>query len=180
MTGSARFRAAAALAALVAALLAAHRVPTVLSEATGRFEDPDAMFHARRATRAVADGTFLPPPFDPFENFPEGGRALWPPLHDATLALVVRLGGSTRDAPARGLPWAAAFPVVELSLAVLVAAALARKTGGDAGGIAAAWLLALTPAIVRRGSFGEIDHNLTEVLGRPASPLFRVASFLRR
>jgi len=123
------------------------------------------MFHARRATRAIAEGTLLPPVLDRFENFPDGGRALWPPLHDATLALLARLGGSTRESPARGLPLAAAFPVVELALAVLVAAACARKTGGDAGGVAAAWLLALTPAIVRRGSFGEIDHNLTEVLG---------------
>jgi hypothetical protein len=164
VTGRARFWAAAALAALAAALFAAHRVPTVLSEPSGRFEDPDAMFHARRASRAVAEGTFLPPVLDRFENFPNGGRTLWPPLHDATLALLARLGGSTRQSPAKGLPLAAALPVVELALAILVAAALARKAGGDAGGIVAAWLLALTPAVVRRGSFGEIDHNLTEVL----------------
>lgn len=164
MTGSARFWAAAALAALAAVFFASHRVPTVLSEPSGRFEDPDAMFHARRASRTVAEDTLLPPVLDRFENFPNGGRALWPPLHDATLALLARLGGSTRQSPARGLPLAAALPVVELALAILVAAALARKAGGNAGGIVAAWLLALTPAIVRRGSFGEIDHNLTEVL----------------
>ncbi|MDL2718690.1 MAG: hypothetical protein PT977_13140 [Acidobacteriota bacterium] len=164
MTPLTRFRAATAAAALVAALLAAHRAPTVLSEPEGRFEDPDAMFHARRATRAIAEGTLLPPVLDRFENFPAGGRALWPPLHDAALALFARLGGSTRGAPARGLPAAAALPVVELMLAVFVAASLARRVAGDTGGIVAAWLLALTPAIIRRGSFGEIDHNLTEVL----------------
>ncbi|MGE5715522.1 MAG: hypothetical protein ACM369_02635, partial [Acidobacteriota bacterium] len=161
MTRNARFRAGVAAAALAAALFAAHRAPTVLSEPSGRFEDPDAMFHARRAARTVAEGALLPPVLDRLENFPDGGRALWPPLHDATLALLARLGGSTRESPARGLPLAAALPVVELVLSVLVAAALARRTGGDAGGVAAAWLLALTPAIVRRGSFGEIDHNLT-------------------
>jgi asparagine N-glycosylation enzyme membrane subunit Stt3 len=164
VTRSARFRAGVAAAALAAAFLAAHRYPTVLSEPSGRFEDPDAMFHARRAARAVAEGTLLPPVFDRFENFPDGGRALWPPLHDAALALLARMGGSTREAPARGLPFAAAFPVLELVLAVFLAAALARKTGGDTGGLVAAWLLALTPAIVRRAAFGEIDHNLTEVL----------------
>lgn len=164
MTRNGRFRAGVAAAALAAALFAAHRAPTVLSEPSGRFEDPDAMFHARRAARTVAEGALLPPVLDRLENFPDGGRALWPPLHDATLALLARLGGSTRESPARGLPLAAAFPVVELVLSVFVAAALARRTGGDAGGVAAAWLLALTPAIVRRGSFGEIDHNLTEVL----------------
>lgn len=165
MIRAVRYRVLLLGACLTAVLLACHRRPTVMTEPSGRFEDPDAMFHARRATRAIAEGTLLPPVLDRFENFPDGGRALWPPLHDATLALLARLGGSTRESPARGLPLAAAFPVVELALAVLVAAACARKTGGDAGGVAAAWLLALTPAIVRRGSFGEIDHNLTEVLG---------------
>ncbi len=164
LTRSARFWAGVAAAGLAAALFAAHRYPTVSSEPTGRFEDPDAMFHARRAARAVAEGALLPPVLDRFENFPEGGRALWPPLHDTVLALLARLGGSTRDAPARGLPFAAALPVLELVLAVLLAAALARKTGGDTGGLVTAWLLALTPALVRRGAFGEIDHNLTEVL----------------
>jgi asparagine N-glycosylation enzyme membrane subunit Stt3 len=151
-------------ACLTAALLACHRRPTVMTEPSGRFEDPDAMFHARRATRAVAEGTLLPPVLDRFENFPDGGRALWPPLHDATLAFLARLGGSTREAPSRGLPFAAWLPVAELVLSVLVAAAIARRFGGDTSGLAAGWLLALTPAIVRRGSFGEIDHNLTEVL----------------
>ena len=115
MTKSARFWTGAGVAALAAALFAAHRVPTVLSEPTGRFEDPDAMFHARRAARAVAEGTLLPPVFDRFENFPDGGRAFWPPLHDATLALLARLGGSTRESPARGLPLAAAFPSASFS-----------------------------------------------------------------
>ncbi|HEX7527718.1 MAG TPA: STT3 domain-containing protein, partial [Thermoanaerobaculia bacterium] len=164
MTPSLRFRLGVAAAAFAAALFASHRYATVLSEPFGRFEDPDAMFHARRAARAVAEGTLLPPVLDRFENFPGGGRALWPPLHDAALALLARLGGSTREAPAHGLPFAAALPVLELVLAVVVAAVLARKTGGDRGGLAAAWLLALTPALARRGAFGEIDHNLTEVL----------------
>ena len=68
----------------------------------------------------------LPPVFDPFENFPDGGRALWPPLHDAALALMARLGGSTAaERPEAGLLVAAAFPVVEMVLALLVAAAIA-------------------------------------------------------
>jgi asparagine N-glycosylation enzyme membrane subunit Stt3 len=165
MIRAVRYRVLLLGACLIAVLLACHRRPTVMTEPSGRFEDPDAMFHARRATRAIAEGTLLPPVLDRFENFPDGGRALWPPLHDATLAFLARLGGSTREAPARGLPFAAGLPVAELMLSVLVAAALARKAGGDTGGLTAAWLLALTPAIVRRGSFGEIDHNLTEVLG---------------
>ena len=138
---------------------------TVMSRPGGRFQDPDAAFHARRAERAIRAGTLLPPVFDAFENFPAGGRAVWPPLHDATLALVARLGGSTSAAPERGLRTAAVVPVVELVLAVVVAAALAAKAGGAAGGAAAAVLFAAMPTIIVRGGFGEIDHNMTEVLG---------------
>ncbi len=133
-------------------------------EAGGRFEDPDAMFHAHRVVRTVAEGRLLPPVLDSFENFPDGGRALWPPLHDATLALAARLGGSTAADPKRGLPVAAAVPVAELVLALLLAARLARSAGGPRGELLAAWLFALTPCLPRRGAFGELDHNLTEVL----------------
>ena len=153
---------AAACAAVV--LFASHRYATVMLEKGGRFEDPDAMFHAHRVVRTIQEGRLLPPVFDPFENFPDGGRALWPPLHDATLALMARLGGSTAADPRRGLPLAAALPVLELALALLVAATLARRTAGPRGGVAAAWLFALTPCLPRRGAFGDIDHNLTEVL----------------
>jgi len=153
-----------AAASLLAVLLAFHRYATVMSEPGGRFEDPDAMFHAHRVVRTIADGKLLPPVFDPFENFPDGGRALWPPLHDASLALMARIGGSTAQDPRRGLPVAAAFPVLEVVLALLVAAALAKRAGGSRGGVVAAWLFAVTPCLPRRGSFGDIDHNLTEVL----------------
>lgn len=153
----------AACAAVI--LFASHRYATVMLEKGGRFEDPDAMFHAHRVVRTIQEGRFLPPVFDPFENFPDGGRAVWPPLHDATLALLARLGGSTPADPRHGLPLAAALPVLELALALLVAATLAKRTGGPRGGVAAAWLFALTPCLPRQGAFGEIDHNLTEVLG---------------
>ncbi|HTS03531.1 MAG TPA: hypothetical protein VMN04_13485, partial [Thermoanaerobaculia bacterium] len=160
-----KFRLEVAAACLLGALLAWHRHATVLTESGGRFEDPDAMFHARRAARAIAEGTLLPPVLDRFENFPAGGRALWPPLHDATLALLARAGGSTREEPGRGMTTAAALPVAEFVLAVIAAAAIARRLGGGpAGAATAAFTLALTAAVARRAAFGEIDHNLTEVL----------------
>jgi asparagine N-glycosylation enzyme membrane subunit Stt3 len=146
-------------------LFAWHREPTVASQPGGRFEDPDATFHARRVARTIATGAWLPPVFDAFENYPDGGRAVWPPLHDATLALFARLGGSTAAEPEKGLVFAAAFPVLELIGVVLAAAALARRFGGAQGAAAAAWLVTLTPVLARRGAFGEIDHNVTEVLG---------------
>ncbi|HQR66568.1 MAG TPA: hypothetical protein PLB02_04170, partial [Thermoanaerobaculia bacterium] len=158
------YRAHLAAACALAVLLAFHRFATVTSEPGGRFEDPDAMFHAHRVVRTIQAGAVLPPVFDPFENFPGGGRAVWPPLHDASLALMARLGGSTPADPRRGLPVAAAFPVLELTLALLAAAALARRAGGRRAAIVCGWLFALTPCLPRRGSFGDIDHNLTEVL----------------
>ncbi|HEV8269460.1 MAG TPA: hypothetical protein VGR00_14545, partial [Thermoanaerobaculia bacterium] len=53
----------------------------------------------------------------------------------------------------------------ELVLALLVAAALARGVSGASGGALAAWLVATAVCLFRRGAFGEIDHNVTEVLG---------------
>jgi asparagine N-glycosylation enzyme membrane subunit Stt3 len=152
-------------ASFLLVLLAWHRFATVTSEPGGRFEDPDAVFHAHRAASAIASHALLPPVFDRFENFPAGGRAMWPPLHDASLALLARLGGSTAADPRAGLTVAAAFPVLELVLALFAGAALARRTGGNAGGTLTAWLFATTACLPRRGAFGEIDHNITEVLG---------------
>jgi asparagine N-glycosylation enzyme membrane subunit Stt3 len=163
-TGRRRYALHLAFASAFVVLVAWHRHSVVMLEPGGRFEDPDAMFHAHRVVRTIEERRFLPPVFDPFENFPDGGRAVWPPLHDATLALLARLGGSTPAHPRRGLPVAAALPVLELALALLVAATLAKRTGGTRAGIAAAWLFALTPCLPRRGAFGDIDHNLTEVL----------------
>jgi hypothetical protein len=152
-------------AAALAVLAAWHPFATVTSRPGGRFQDPDAAFHARRAERAIQAGGVLPPVFDAFENFPEGGRAVWPPLHDATLALLARLGGSTRQNPARGMSLAAALPVVQLVVSLLTAAGLAAAVSGLRGGVAAAFLFASMPTVVERGAFGEIDHNMTEVLG---------------
>ncbi|MEO6326230.1 MAG: hypothetical protein ABIT01_06960, partial [Thermoanaerobaculia bacterium] len=159
-----RYALQVAAAALLLVLQAWHRFPIVHAEPAGRFEDPDANFHARRVERTIASGSFLPPVLDAFENFPAGGRAVWPPLHDASVALLARLGGSTAAAPARGLPFAGAFPVLEILGCLLLAAALARRAAGDRAGVITAWLFALTPWLARRGAYGEIDHNVTELL----------------
>src|SRR5690349_11558276 len=101
-------------AILLLLLTSLHPLATVISVPQGRFQDPDAAFHAHRVERTIAERRLLPPVFDAFESFPEGGRAAWPPLHDAVLALLARLGGSTAAEPSRGLRVAAAFPVLEL------------------------------------------------------------------
>jgi hypothetical protein len=154
-----------AAAVAFAVFLGFHRFPVVTSEPGGYFTDPDALFHVRRVVRTIETGSFLPPVFDAWESFPEGGRAVWPPLHDALLALSARIGGSTASEPRRGLTVAAAVPVVELGAIVLVVSLLARKLAGERSAVFAAWLAALTPALIRRCAFGEVDHNATEVLG---------------
>ncbi|MBK9088466.1 MAG: hypothetical protein IPL90_05225 [Holophagales bacterium] len=160
-----RQRLLVAAAMAFAVFLGFHRYPVVTSEPGGYFTDPDALFHVRRVVRTIETGSVLPPIFDAWENFPEGGRAVWPPLHDATLALAARLGGSSASDPRRGLTVAAAVPVVELGAIVFLVSLLARKLAGESAAVLAAWLAALTPALIRRCSFGEVDHNATEVLG---------------
>ncbi|HKC24608.1 MAG TPA: hypothetical protein VKF32_07680 [Thermoanaerobaculia bacterium] len=152
-------------AALLFVLQAWHRYPIVASVAGGRFDDPDAIYHARRVMRAIEEHALLPPVFDPLEAFPTGSRAVWPPLHDASLALVARIGGSTASSPARGMVLAAAVPLVEGVLALLAAVWLAKRAGGIGAAAPAAWIFVLTPILARRASYGDIDHNVTEVLG---------------
>lgn len=150
-------------AVVTALVLACGPFAKVTSVPGGFFEDSDAQFHARRVVRTIQQGALLPPVLDPSENFPEGGTAVWAPLHDASLGLLARLGGSSAADPKRGLTTAAVFPALEFALAALVAALLATRIAGP-GGAVAGWLVALTPALLRRGSFGELDHNMTEVV----------------
>lgn len=151
------------LAAATLIVLACHTFGPVVS-GTGVSADSDVGFHAWRVLRAVSAGTFLPLAFEPFENFPDGGRAVWPPLHDASLLALARLGGSSQAAPGKGLAVASLFPVVELVLSLLLAAWVASRGSGTAAAAVAAWCVALTPYLLRRGAFGEIDHNTSEVL----------------
>lgn len=160
-----RYRLLIAAAVVFAVFLGFHRWPVVTSEPGGSLTDPDALFHVRRVVRTIESRTLLPPVFDAFENFPEGGRAVWPPLHDAVLAVAARLGGSTPSEPRKGLLFTAAVPVAELAAIVALLALLVGKAGSESGAALAAWLAALTPAFVRRCSFGEVDHNATEILG---------------
>jgi hypothetical protein len=152
-----------ALAAAALVVLACHTFGPVVS-GTGVSSDSDVSFHAWRVVRAVSAGTVLPLANEPFENFPEGGRAVWPPLHDASLAALARLGGSSAGAPAAGLPAASAFPVIELLASLLLAAWIASRGPGTGAAAMAAWCVALTPYLLRRGAFGEIDHNTSEVM----------------
>jgi hypothetical protein len=106
----------------------------------------------------------MPLAFDPFENFPSGGRAAWPPLHDASLIALARLGGSTPEDPQKGLVFASAFPVIELVVSLWVAVWIVGRREDRAGAAIAAWCMALTPFLLRRGAFGEIDHNVSELM----------------
>jgi hypothetical protein len=138
---------------------------TVLSRPEGVFDDPDAQFHLRRTVRTIEAGSVLPPVFDELEAFPEGGHAVWPPLHDAALALLARAGGSTQADPRRGIFLAAALPVLQLAAVMGLVGWIVHRRVGRRGALVAVWLAALSIALFRSASFGKVDHNGTEVLG---------------
>lgn len=149
-------------AAVVLLVLGFHTFGPVAG-GTGISSDSDANFHAWRVVRAIESGSVLPLAREPHENFPEGGRAVWPPLQDASLALLARAGGSTREEPDAGLLVASAQPVVLLLLTLLAAAWIAYRRGGPGAAAIAAWSIALTPYLLRRTAYGEIDHNAADI-----------------
>jgi hypothetical protein len=159
------FRIGIAGAILFAVLVGIGPLWTTFTEPGGVFDDPDAQFHFRRMSRTIEAGRLLPPVFDEWENFPDGGRAVWPPLHDACLALLARAGGSSQADPRRGIPLAAALPVLQLLAVVALVAWIAYRRAGRRGALVAAWLAALSIALFRSASYGEVDHNGAEALG---------------
>ncbi len=176
-----RFWLVIAAAAAAYAVQAWHAYPVVASSAGGLFLHNDSAYHARRVLMTVEGGTFLPPVFDPLEAWPQGARALWPPLHDASVAFLARLGGSTRSDPGRGMVTAAAFPVLEGIGLIFAVALLARRLAGEPlAGIVAAWLAAASPVLALGSKFGTIDHHLTEALLTVALSAFLTAPALER
>ena len=145
-----------------------------LSGATPVF-DSDSAYHLRRARAALANfpRTIL---FDPLMNFPDGGVPIWPPLYDLSLAAPARVAHGAaatareREAGARAVPLA--FGVAAVVLAGLVA----REAFGAAGGVLAAFFVALCPGHILWTQFGHTDQHAAE----SAVGLLALWTFLRR
>jgi len=150
--------AAFALALLVRAL----PYPTVFTPA-GVFPDgPDAYYHLRRIAFSVASFPRVLE-FDPYLAFPDGGRPIWPPLFDFSLAALARavLGAQPGPALERWLMWA---PPLLGAVCVMAVHALARRAWGARAAALAAFVLAVLPAHFVYSQLGALDHHVAAAL----------------
>ena len=102
--------------------------------------------------------------FDPYLNHPHGAVAIWPPLFDWAIALVLRpvwwLGGM--DAVERAAVW---IPPVLGGLCVVVLLRCLRPLYGEAVARLAALALALLSAHFWYSQVGFVDHHAAVALG---------------
>ena len=118
----------------------------------------DTYYHLRRIEYAIRNpGEFLG--FDPYLNFPHGGRAIWSPTFDWLLAQLVLLGGPVDDRAAMEslLMWA---PPVIGGLAVVGVYFIALHAFTRGIALAAAALLLLSPAHFWYSQIGFLDHHV--------------------
>jgi dolichyl-diphosphooligosaccharide--protein glycosyltransferase len=140
----------------------------------------DELYHMRRVWFTAAN---FPASldFDRYMNHPLGAPPIWPPFFDWVVAAAARalVGGADQAAVERVAIWA---PPLLGALAVLAAAALARRTFSPAAGwVVGAWLV-LLPAHVTYGSIGELDHHVAVgllVIGLLTGAMRLVAGGLR-
>jgi dolichyl-diphosphooligosaccharide--protein glycosyltransferase len=143
----------AALALLVRAL----PFPTVFAPSGVHPGGPDAYYHLRRIAYSVAGfPRFLD--FDPYLAFPDGGRAIWPPLFDFTLAALARfwLGPQTGPPLEAPLMWVPACLGAATVFAVFL---ITQRLWGWLTAWLAGLLLAVLPAHFVYSRLGELDHH---------------------
>jgi asparagine N-glycosylation enzyme membrane subunit Stt3 len=163
-----------------------YALPLVLDPERVHFpHGADELYHLRRILYAYVHfpGRL---DFDPYLNFPHGGRAIWPPAFDWLLAALARLlvRGGDLDAATRLVSFAP--PVLGAATVVLVAG-LGRRLHSPRAGFAAGLLLALLPAHVMNSQLGNVDHHVavglattlllwagTRLAGAPSAPQRRL------
>jgi asparagine N-glycosylation enzyme membrane subunit Stt3 len=137
---------------------------TVIEDGQAVIRDPDACYHLRRAEIMA----YNPPDLaitDSYINYPHGGRVIWPPLYDLSLAAILRVlpaGDSLR-----GPSWRAAMvPPLLFAGVVALTFVLARRRWPQSPGntLLAALVAALLPATVPYTSLGLLDHHAAELL----------------
>jgi asparagine N-glycosylation enzyme membrane subunit Stt3 len=123
--------------------------------------DSDSAYHLRRARFAAAHfpRTVL---FDPLMNFPDGGVPIWPPLFDLALAAPARIAHGADATPGQVETGAAWVPVALAAAAIALAGLAARVPFGDAGGVAAAFFVAICPAHILWTQWGHTDQHVAE------------------
>lgn len=132
----------------------------VFSGPGAAFLTPDPYYHLRRIQYAVAHFPRIID-FDPFVNFPEGARIVWPPGFDLLLAAAAKLFARGGDAAAVERLSAVAVPLLAL-VSVLAVYAFARQSLARPGAGIAALTFALLPVPVFYGHLGYVDHHVVE------------------
>jgi asparagine N-glycosylation enzyme membrane subunit Stt3 len=117
----------------------------------------DAYYHMRRIAYALErfPETLQ---FDPYVNFPEGAKTIWPPLFDAAIALLVRpfYWSSDLYVVERIVIW---IPPLLGATTVLVVFFLARRTFGFAVAVVSCLILSVLSAHVWYSQIGFVDHH---------------------
>jgi len=118
----------------------------------------DPYYHLRRIAWSVEHFPRVLE-FDPYLNHPHGGRVVWPPGFDWTIAGVARAALGPDD-PAGVERIAARAPAVLGVLAVLGVFALARRRFSPGAGWVAGGLLAVLPNHILHSQVGQLDHHV--------------------
>jgi asparagine N-glycosylation enzyme membrane subunit Stt3 len=116
----------------------------------------DAYYHMRRITYALAH---FPAQldFDPYIGYPEGARAIWTPVFDATLSVLL---WPLRDAPPRSLELAASLlPPLFGALTVVVLYRIAARHFDRPTALMSALALAVMPGHFWYSQLGFVDHH---------------------
>lgn len=123
---------------------------------------PDSWYHLRRIWWSVQNFPAVLE-FDTYLNFPEGGRTVWTPVFDWTLALLASLavGGESQAAVERFVVWA---PPVIGAVSVIVVYAIGARHFSRAVGFAGAAILAVLPANVWFSRLSFVDHHVAVAL----------------
>jgi len=128
----------------------------------------DSYYHLRRAWLTDLHFPHVPS-FDYFVNYPEGALISWGPGLDWLIAGVARLwAGGVPDLQV--VTQVGAWIPVALGLLNVVLVYLAgREAFGDAAGLLAAGLFAVSPLEIWVSAIGNVDHHVAEILFFTAS-----------
>jgi len=118
--------------------------------------EADPFYHLRRIVYIAANFPHTLG-FDPYLNFPDGARSVWPPAFDWLHAAVARLlGASTAPEVERVAVWG---PAVLGALGAVAAAGLLARHHSRRAGLVAGLALALLPAHYFYSQIGYVDHH---------------------
>jgi len=128
--------------------------------------DPDAYYHLRRIVYALVNWP-ASLGFDPYLSFPDGARAIWPPLFDVAIAWLLApwVGTGAGVDPARVEAVAVWLPPLLGAATVVVTHAWMRRHFGPGPALGAAGLLSVLSASSWYARVGAIDHHVVVALG---------------